>query len=405
MAMIRDLRENYTPVYFLASLGSGGLAVSFFVYFMFMVDHPKTPVATFDFIYPVLTGGSFAVSALIALAYAAMTYFYYLHIRLLIWNISEYRKFRTTTKYHEMKNSHQAVSFMAVPLTLAMTVNASFAFFAATVPNLWSIVEYMFPGAILAFLAIGIYAIRIFVGYFSSFMIQGEFDYAKNNNLSQMMGIFAFSMIAVGFAAPAAMTHLKVTSSISLFLSIFFLTMAVSLAFVKITLGLKSIFRYGISKEGSATLWIAIPILTVIGITMIRMFFGLSHNFETHGNISALFVFTSVIVSLQIGFGIIGYAVMKKIGYFDEYLNGDKKSAGVYALICPGVAVFVFGMFFIFYGLIKNGLIERFSPAYFMVLIPFAAVQLKTVWTMLKINRKMLFTKDASVSELKESRV
>jgi len=391
MAIVKDLKEDYTPVYFLASLGSGGLAVSFFVYFMFMVDHPKTPVATFDFIIPVLTGSNPVISAIIVLNYIAMTFFYYLHIRLLIWNISEYKKFKTTTKYHEMKNSHQAVAFMAIPLTLAMTVNASFAFFAAIVPKLWTVVEYMFPGAILAFFIIGLYAISIFVSYFSNFMIKGDFDYAKNNNLSQMMGIFAFSMIAVGFAAPAAMSHIKNVSAVSLFLSIFFLTLAMSIAFIKITLGLKSIFQYGISKEGSATLWIAIPILTIIGITMVRMFFGLSHNFDSHGNIAALFVFTSTILSLQIAFGLIGYVVMKRIGYFEEYLNGDKKSAGVYALICPGVAIFVFGMFFICYGLIRNDLIERFSPAYFIVLIPFSIIQLKTALTMLKINKKMLW--------------
>jgi len=390
MALIKDLKENYTPVYFLASLGSGGLAVSFFVYFMFMVDHPKTPVATFDFLFPVLTGGNPVISAIIALNYLAMYIFYYLHLRLLFWNLSEYKKFKKTTKYNEMKNSHQAVAFMAIPLTLAMTVNASFAVFAASVPKLWTIVEFMFPGAILAFLAIGIYAMRIFIGYFSNFMLRGEFDYAKNNNLSQMMGIFAFSMIAVGFAAPAAMSHIKVVSAISLFLSVFFLTMAVSLSFIKFTLGIKSIFQYGISKEGSATLWITIPILTVMGITFIRLFFGLSHNFDTHGNISALFVFTSVILSLQMAFGVVGYTIMKRIGYFDEYLYGDKKSAGAYALICPGVAVFVFGMFFIFYGLIKNSLIERFSPAYFIILVPFALIQLKTAATMLRLNKKLL---------------
>jgi len=390
MAMVKDLKEKYTPIYFLASLGAGGLTVSFFVYFMFMVDHPKTPVATFNFIYPLLVGDNIAVSALIILVYAAMAFFFYLHIRLLIWNVSEYNKFKETTAYHEMKNSHQAVSFMAIPLTLAMTVNCSFAFFAATVPNLWRIVEYMFPGAILAFLLIGYYAMRIFVDYFTSFMIKGEFDYAKNNNLSQMMGIFAFSMISVGFAAPAAMSHIKITSAISLFLSIFFFVLAVSLTFIKLTLGLKSIFRYGISKEGSVTLWIAIPILTILGIAFIRMFFGLSHNFDSHGNISSLFVFTSVIISLQIAFSVIGYVVMKRIGYFQDYLYGSKKSAGVYSLICPGVAIFVFGMFFIFYGLVKNGLVERFSIAYFIILIPFTAIQLKTAWTMLKINKKML---------------
>jgi hypothetical protein len=390
MAIVKDLKENYHPLYFLASLGSGGLAVSFFVYFMFMVEHPGVPVATFDFIYPVLTGGNILVSALITAAYAAMFFFFYLHIRFLVWNISEYRKFKKTTRYNEMKNSHQAVSFMAIPLTLAMTVNSSFAVFAASVPKLWTVVEYMFPGAILAFLAIGVYAMRIFADYFTSFMIKGEFDYAKNNNLSQMMGIFAFAMVAVGFAAPAAMTHIKSVSAVSLFLTVFFLTLSVSLAFIKMTLGLKSIFRYGISKEGSASLWIAIPILTIIGITMIRLFFGLSHNFDSHGDMSTLFVFTSAIVSLQIAFGIIGYIVMKRIGYFDDYLYGSEKSAGVYSLICPGVAVFVFGMFFIFYGLVKNGLVEKFSPVYFIILLPFTLIQLKTAWTMIRLNKKML---------------
>jgi hypothetical protein len=390
MALVKDLKENYSPIYFLASLGAGGLTVSFFVYFMFMVDHPNTPVATFDFIYPVLTGSNPAISALIVINYIAMFFFFFMHIKMLVWNIKEYQKFKKTPKYHEMKNSHQAVAFMAIPLTLAMTVNCSFAFFAATVPKLWTIVEYMFPGAILAFLAIGIYALRIFVGYFSNFMIKGDFDYAKNNNLSQMMGIFAFSMIAVGFAAPAAMTHYKAVSAISLFLSVFFLVLAISMSFIKITLGLKSIFRYGVSKEGSVTLWIAIPILTIIGITMVRMFFGLSHNFDAHGNVSALFVFTSAVLSMQIMFGLVGYVVMKRVGYFADFLNGDQKSPGVYSLICPGVAIFVFGMFFIYYGLIRNGLIDRFSIGYFIVLIPFTIIQLKTAATMLKINKKMI---------------
>ncbi len=48
------LRENYTPIYFLSALGAGGLAVSFFIYLMFLVPHPNVPMATFDFVYPVL---------------------------------------------------------------------------------------------------------------------------------------------------------------------------------------------------------------------------------------------------------------------------------------------------------------------------------------------------------------
>ncbi len=92
MAMIKDLKENYTPIYFLASLGSGGLTVSFFVYFMFMVDHPNTPVATFDFIFPVLTGRTLSYQPLSSSLTLLWRFFFYLHIRLLIWNISEYKK-------------------------------------------------------------------------------------------------------------------------------------------------------------------------------------------------------------------------------------------------------------------------------------------------------------------------
>ena len=33
----------YSPLYFLASLGAGGLAVTFFMYLMFWVPHPGQP--------------------------------------------------------------------------------------------------------------------------------------------------------------------------------------------------------------------------------------------------------------------------------------------------------------------------------------------------------------------------
>ncbi|XPV54022.1 MAG: hypothetical protein ACNI3H_03075 [Halarcobacter ebronensis] len=42
------LREKFNPMCFLASLGSGGLSVSFFMYLMFLVPHKDTPMATFQ---------------------------------------------------------------------------------------------------------------------------------------------------------------------------------------------------------------------------------------------------------------------------------------------------------------------------------------------------------------------
>jgi len=393
--MVKNLGEKYSPVYFLAALGPGGLAVSFFMYPMFMVDHKGVPLATFDFIYPVLTGSSPLISVPLAFSLVMILFLGFLHIKYLIWNISEYRKFKQTEKYHEMKNSHNAVTFMAIPLTLAMTVNVMFVIGAVFIPKLWTIVEYLFPGAMLAFVAIGVYALVIFSDYFTKFIMKGNFEYSKNNNLTQMLAIFAFSMVAVGLAAPTAMTHYKIVSGISLFFSVFFLTTAVFLSGLKFTLGMKSVFRYGLDKESSASLWIAIPILTLMGITMVRLTYGLSHNFDTHANASILYVITSVIFSLQIMFGLIGYKVMKLNGYFKEYVSGNTASPGSLALICPGVAIVVFGFFFVHYGVVKNGITDKFSIFYFLLIAPLTLIQIKTLLTVFKLNGKLFNKKSA----------
>jgi uncharacterized membrane protein YwzB len=52
-------------------------------------------------------------------------------------------------------------------------------------------------------------------------------DFVKNNNLGQMLAIFAFVMISVGFAASAAMSTVKITMVLGLLASTFFMTIAI----------------------------------------------------------------------------------------------------------------------------------------------------------------------------------
>ncbi|MBO8171384.1 MAG: hypothetical protein H0Z33_05755 [Bacillaceae bacterium] len=389
----KNLGEQYNPLYFLASLGNGGLSVSFFMYLMFMVPHPGTPMPTFEDIYPVLTGGNKMAAGLVGIAMILILYFAFHHIRLLIWNVNEYRLFRHTEAFQKLKKSNAEVTLMAVPLTLAMTINVMFVMGAAFIPGLWNVVEYLFPFALLGFLAVGIYAMRIFFVYFSRLIINGDFDFINNNNLSQMLAIFAFSMVAVGFAAPAAMSGQTLIYASGMFLSLFFGIMAVLMAVVKLVLGFESIFKQGIAKETSPTLWIIIPIVSLLGITFVRLYMGYHHHIaHTEPTPSILFVILSILVSMQIMFGVLGYIVLKKLGYFDKFVYGDQKSVGSYALICPGVAFFVLGMFFISWGLVKNGIVDLFSIPYFVILVPFIFIQFKTIQVMFKLNKKH-FTK------------
>lgn len=377
--LIKHLGSDYTPLYFLAALGAGGLAISFFIYPQFMIPHADTPMITFKHLYPLLTSGELTTSLPLSVALAAVALLALLHFRLLWWNIREYRRFRHTAAFAALKNSNIEVSLMAIPLTLAMSVNVSFVLGALFVPGLWDVVEYLFPVALLAFLLIGLYALKILGDYFTRLLTTGGFDFVSNNNLSQMLAIFALMMIAVGLAAPGAMSHYREINAIGIFLSLFFLSLAVLLMLIKLVLGFQSILKHGIAEKAAVSLWIMIPILTLAGITVIRVTMGLHHGFEEHLSRPGLFVLTSTILSLQIVVGLIGYKVMKRVGYFRDFSRGAGADAGSFSLICPGVAFVVFGMFFLVFGLVKNGLLAPLSPAFFLLLLPFALVQLQTL--------------------------
>lgn len=389
--MITNLKEQYSPLYFLAALGPGGLAVSFYIYMFFMVPHPGTPMATADFIFPLIAEKN-TISALLLLDYAIILFLAFLHFRLLFWNIREYGLFKQTQAFQQLKSGNQEVSLMAIPLTYAMTINVCFVLGAILVPGLWSVVEYLFPFAMAGFLAVGVYAMRLFLEYATRIMVTKSFDFVQNNNLSQMIAIFAFSMVAVGLAAPGAMSHHKEVSALGIFFSVFFSTVSISLIILKITLGFKSILEQGISREASVSLWIMLPILTLLGITFVRYTYGFAHNFDNTDGVSKswLFLLTSGVLSLQVMFGLLGFYTMQKLDYFNEFIHGSTKSVSSFAIICPGVAFAVFGFFFVHQGLVLNDVIQQFSVAYFLTLVPFVFVQLKTAQLIFKLNRKML---------------
>lgn len=381
------LKEKYSPMYFLAALGAGGLAVSFFMYLMFLIPHPKTPMTTYDQVMPVLLNGDW-LSFVTAFSLVFIIAFAYFHFKLLIWNIKEYKAFKETEAFTSLKNSNAEITLMTIPLTFAMTINVCFVLGAVFVPGLWSIVEYLFPGALIGFMVTGYYAIKIFMDYFSRLITTGDFDFTKNNNLSQMISIFAFSMVAVGFAAPGAMSHNITINAIGIFGAIFFAAISILLITIKLILGFKNMFEHGIGSEASPSLWIMIPILTLLGITFIRVSFGLDHHFAQALENASLFTLTSLVFALQLIFGMLGFSVMKKIGYFEEFVHGEKKSAVSFALICPGVAFFVFGMFFINLGLAMNGVVAKYSIAYFILMLPFMFVQYKTIIYFFKLKNK-----------------
>jgi len=383
-------KTSYNPTFFLAALGPGGMSVAFFMYLMFIVprDNEKFPIPTFDTLSKVWDKWDLAFQALIVVAIIWILYFGFKHFQMLVWNLKEFFAFKKTSAYSELKKSNWEISLMAMPLTLAMTVNVLFILWAVFVPGLWNFVEYLFPGALIAFALVWALGLSIFMDYFVRLILRHtDADFVNNNSLSQMLSVFAFVMIWVWFAASAAMSNIKLTIFLGLMGSVFFITIAVFLLMLKLTIGFKAILEKWIDKVASPSLWIIIPILTLIGITFIRQTHGL-HDFGMHTNEATYIIITLVILSLQMFFGYIGYKVMKSNSYFDNYLNGKEKNPWTYALVCPGVALTVFAFFFLHLGLVKTEIVGKFSISYFILLLPILYIQIKTILVILKLNKK-----------------
>jgi hypothetical protein len=393
MAKVSNLGEKYSPMYFLASLGSGGLAVSFFLYLNFLIPHKGVEMVSIDFLLPFIKKGDF-ISVLVVLAMLATFFFIFKHFELLLWNIKEYRKFKNTIGFEKLKRTNSEVSLMAMPLTFGMSMNTVFILAALTVPGIYDIIEYIFPFALICFFIIAFYALKIYLGYFTHMIISGDFNLNENNNFSQLIAIFAFAMISVGFSAPGAMSANTAVSSIGIFMAVFFAVIAVSLTFIKIILAMREILEHGITKETSVSIWIMLPILTLLSIAFIRLTFGFYHHLiNDHVPTAWLFLITSSIFSLEIVFGLVGYFVMKKLNYFKDFINGEEKSNLSFAIICPGVAFYVLGFFFIMAGLVKNDIITLFSPLFFALLAILIFVQYKTISTFFKLEAKLIKAK------------
>ncbi|MBF9045103.1 hypothetical protein HKCCE4037_17300 [Rhodobacterales bacterium HKCCE4037] len=391
--------DTWSPLYFLASLGAGGLAVTFFMYLMFWVPHPGQPVPVFEDNLAAFTAGDWPLQLSIIVAAVGIAGFAILNIKLLIWNLARYAEFRRTEAYTKLMNSNGETQILAMPLALAMSVNAAFILGLVFVPGLWSMVEYLFPFAMIAFAAIAYLAFRRIGDFLGRVLSEGGvFDVTANNSFAQLLPAFALAMTAVGMAAPAAMSTNATTVGIALIASMILGTIAALYAFVAAIVAFNSMLHHGTAKESAPTLMVVVPILTVLGIMMMRQEHGLHTTFEAHGGMADNLLLTTTILAIQSVFLALGLLVLRRQKYADAFLRGPNNSAGAYALVCPGVAISVMMHFWINKGLVGAGLIAKFGVAYWSFTAFAIAAQVAMIFLVLVLNRRHFSTRDVPIA-------
>ena len=380
----------HRPLYFLSALGMGGLSVSFFMYLMFLVPHPGEPIPNFFHLADAYAKGSLATNLLLTLVLLGVAWFGFRHVQLLVANLRAFAAFTKSPEYATFRNSNAEVQLMAIPLTLAMTMNVVLILGALAIPGLWSVKEFLFPVVLGAMTAIGGLGVFFFGRYLARILGHEGFDIEDTNHFSQVLPSFAFAMIATGFSSSAAMSDTKPVVVIALLGTFLFLMASFAWALVKLPVSFASMLRKGMAREAGPTLWLGIPVLTLVGIVVIRDVMGMAHTL-LNVNVPSIvwFVFFGLVWSMQVVLGVFGYVVMRRQGYFAEFVRGDGKSIPSYGLICPGVAFAVLSMFFIHWGIVEPGFVTKYTLGHYALLFIPAATQFVTITTLVRLNKKL----------------
>ena len=382
-------QKSYSPLYFLASVGAGGLSVTFFMYLFFWVPHPGQPVPVFEDIMSAWSEGVAAQQFAIIAAMAGIAFFAFLNLKALFWNFGALRQFKQTETYAALMTSNAQSTLLAAPLAVAMSINGLFIVGLVFVPNLWSVVEFLFPLAMVAFALNTLWAMKLIGDFLGRIMKDPSgFKADANNSFAQALPAFALAMNAVGLSAPAAMSTLPTVVGTSLVLSTVIGTIAMIYAIVAILAAIPAKLHHGVDRDAAPTLMIVVPLVTILSIMFMRQSHGMHTTFDAHTNAIDTMMFLAKGLSIQIAFLSLGWVVLKSQGYFRDYVFGNKKHVGSYALVCPGVAFSVLMHFFINKGLVASGIIEKFGTPYWALTTVALVSQMAMIALVLRLNKQ-----------------
>ena len=104
---------------------------------------------------------------------------------------------------------------------------------------------------------------------------------------------------------------------------------------------------------------------------------------------------------LQLGVMLLGFRVMQLNGYLKAHLKGAERNPVSFGLICPGVALFVMGMFWWHLVWVESGIVTAFGGgllARHHTLL--ALVQLLTLAALLRLSGRLLRHKSVQIASM-----
>jgi len=390
--------KQFEILHILAALGAAGMTASFFFVINYMTVHPGQVFVDFNILMANHVGQTDMLSLLIQFymvgAVAAAT----LHFVLLARWFKGFALFRKSEDYQALVNSNREVQLMAIPLTLTMTMNVFFILGALFIPNLFEpitalgvtmqLIDPLFIMAGLYFSAVFVMALKIFSTYFLR-LIDGELDFLQNANLSQLLAIFSFGMIGVGFGA-LGFSNIPVIAFIGTSLAYTVIGLTLMLSILKFVLGFKSMFEHGINPNATVTLLIPITVIAMIVVGAFRADIGTMNALAGDRNATYHLILFTVGLGVSLLIGLFALTAMRRKGFFKN-LKENKTDAGALAMVCPGFALEVQMVLWLSAGLLQSGIITHGSTVYFVMWTPMLVLQWLTIFLFFKLLKQNNF--------------
>ena len=384
MKRTKKAETAFVPLHGLATLGAGGLSVSLFMWLLFLTPHAGVPVPTFE------TLEAYAATENLALIFvrsmqAGILTIAGIHLALVVWMLKGLAAFKRSPQFTAFWQSHMGLQLMVRPLVLAMMVNVLFILGLVFVPGLWNLREMLFPGALLAFFLIAVDAVILWMDHLSE-LYQSQSD-NSGSGLAGMFPAFTFAMLSVGFSASAAMSHHKVTAGIGFSGAVILMVFALFIASAHFVVQFPRMMSDGVKPAASGTLWMAIPISTILGIAAFRLLMSAQHVWGAQvGNVLPAAVLL-LFMSVQVFFYLLGRAVMNRNNGW-QYLVTESPQAASFSLICPGVGLFVLGMFVVFRALVPLEVVD--SVTMWLPLMLLMVLQMATFGLFIRLMLKAM---------------
>ena len=217
-------------------------------------------------------------------------------------------------------------------------------------------------------------------------LYQSQSD-SSGSGLAGMFPAFTFAMLSVGFSASAAMSHHKITAGIGFVGAVILMVFALFIASAHFVVQFPRMMSDGVKPAASGTLWMAIPISTILGIAAFRLLMSAQHVWGAQvGNVLPAAVLL-LFLSVQVFFYLLGRAVMNRNNGW-RYLVTESPQAASFSLICPGVGLFVLGMFVVFRALMPLEVVD--SVTMWLPLMLLMVLQMATFGLFIRLMRKAM---------------